>query len=247
MSTTPQAVLSLPDGRSVALPLLKDSSGADFLDVRKLYGDTGLFTFDPGFTSTASCESTITYIDGAKGILLYRGTALLCPPIINRVFTHIDFHLPTLSNFFDSHNLSKTTAGYPIEQLARDGDLVDCTYLLLNGELPTHHERRVFLDDSRHRMVHERLIKFYQGFKSDAHPMAIMVGVVGAMSSFYDHGFDIHSKPHRVEACMRVIGKMPTLAAMAYKTSVRTPLEPFICATTMPRGVLSFVIDGLFS
>jgi len=180
------AVLSLPGGRKIALPLLKDSSGSEFLDVRKLHSEVGVFTFDPGFTSTASCESRITFIDGNQGVLLYRG--------------------------------------YPIEQLAEDGDLVDCTYLLLKGELPNHHERCRFLDESRHRMVHESLIKFYQGFKSDAHPMAIMVGVVGALSSFYNTGFDIHDAEHRHEACLRIIGKMPTLAAMAYKTSIGEPI-----------------------
>jgi len=181
------ASLALPNGQTVQLPMLVDSAGSSFVDIRNLYGETGVCCFDPGFGSTASCESEITYIDGNRGWLLYRG--------------------------------------YPIEQLAAKGDLGDCVYLLLNGELPNQEQRDSYLKRVRgQRLVHESLIKFYSGFRHDAHPMAIMVGVVGALSSFYNDGFDVRSAESRMHCCFNIIAKMPTLAAMAYKTAIGEPI-----------------------
>jgi len=181
------ATLSFPNGQSIQLPVLTDSSGSQFVDIRKLYPDIGICCFDPGFGSTASCESQITYINGNQGVLLYRG--------------------------------------YPIEQLADKGDLADTVYLLLNGELPNQRERSKFEKDVRgQRLVHESLIKFYSGFRYDAHPMAIMVGVVGALSSFFNDDFDIESPASRMHCCLNIIAKMPTLAAMAYKTAIGEPI-----------------------
>jgi len=183
------ATLYLPDGRVLRLPVLRDNAGATFLDVRRLYPEHAVCTFDPGFNSTASCASAITYIDGDKGRLLYRG--------------------------------------YPIEDLAKHGDMMDCWHLLLRGSLPTRSERHVFQRDARgHRMVHEHLIRFFNGFQHDAHPMAIMVSVVGALSAFYDkdHGLDYESAEMRDLAGLRVVGKMTTLAAMAYKTAHGQPI-----------------------
>ena len=156
--------------------------GPDVIDISKLYSDTGKFTYDPGFTSTASCKSSITYIDGEEGTLLYRG--------------------------------------YPIEQLAEKGNYLETCYLLLNGELPNKKEFEEF--DSiitNHTMVHEQLNRFFGGFRPDAHPMAIMCGVVGALSAFYHDSTDINDPEQRKIACFRLIAKMPTLAAMAYKHS----------------------------
>jgi len=167
-------------------PVLSGSVGPDVVDIRKLYGQTGMFTFDPGFTSTASCESALTYIDGDEGVLLHRG--------------------------------------YPIGQLAENSSFMEVSYLLLNGELPSKDELATFTRTiSRHTMVHEQLSSFYKGFRRDAHPMAIMCGVVGALSAFYHDSTDISDPMQRRIASHRLIAKMPTIAAMAYKYSVGQP------------------------
>ncbi len=167
------------------LPVYEGTTGADVIDVSSLAGK-GVFTFDPGFMSTASCESKITYIDGGKGVLLYRG--------------------------------------YPIEQLAEKSDFLECCYLLLNGELPNAEEKESFNNRIRyHTMVHEQMHSFFNGFPRNAHPMAIMVGVVGALSAFYHDNLEIGNDEHRMEAAVRLIAKMPTLAAMCYKYSVGQP------------------------
>jgi citrate synthase len=168
------------------LPVLNGTCGPDVVDIRKLYGSTGMFTYDPGYKSTASCESALTYIDGDEGVLLHRG--------------------------------------YPIGQLAEQSSFMEVSYLLLNGELPNKAE----LDDfsytiTRHTMLHEQLIQFYRGFRRDAHPMAVMCGVVGALSAFYHDSTDISDPLQRKIASHRLIAKMPTIAAMAYKYSVGQP------------------------
>ena len=164
----------------------KGTIGPDVIDISKLYSDTGKFTYDPGFTSTASCKSSITYIDGEEGILLYRG--------------------------------------YPIEQLAEKGNYLETCYLLLNGELPNKQEFEEFNNIiTNHTMVHEQLNRFFGGFRPDAHPMAIMCGVVGALSAFYHDSTDVNDPEQRKIACFRLIAKMPTLAAMAYKYSLGQP------------------------
>ncbi|WP_420382806.1 citrate synthase [Novosphingobium sp.] len=173
-------------GKTVTMPVLSGTIGPDVIDIRKLYGQTGAFTYDPGFTSTASCDSAITYIDGDEGVLLHRG--------------------------------------YPIGQLAENSSFMEVSYLLLNGELPSQAE----LDDfsrtiTRHTMVHQQLSSFYSGFRRDAHPMAIMCGVVGALSAFYHDSTDIADPVHRTISSHRLIAKMPTLAAMAYKYSLGQP------------------------
>jgi citrate synthase len=174
------------DGKSADYPVRSGSVGPEVIDIRKLYGNTGCFTFDPGFTSTASCESRITYIDGDQGILLHRG--------------------------------------YPIEQLAEKSSFLEVAYLLLKGELPNQQEHDEFKYlITRHTMVHEQLATFYRGFRRDAHPMAVMCGVVGALSAFYHDSTDIHDPKQREIACHRLIAKMPTIAAMAYKYSVGQP------------------------
>lgn len=168
------------------LPILSGSMGPDVIDIRRLYGQSGLFTYDPGFTSTASCTSKITYIDGDEGILLYRG--------------------------------------YPIEQLAEKCDFLEVCYLLLNGDLPNGAEMKGFVTTvSQHVMVHEQLSKFYSGFRRDAHPMAVLVGVVGALSAFYHDVMDITSKEDRYMSAIRLIAKMPTMVAMCYKYSIGMP------------------------
>ena len=175
------------DGRVIDLPFLKDATGASFLDVRKLYPTTQICTYDPGFNSTASCASAITFIDGDKGRLLYRG--------------------------------------YPIEDLAEHGDMADCAHLLIRGVLPTRKQRREFQREVRaHRLVHEHLIRFFHGFNHDAHPMAILVSVVGALSAFYNDDHDYTDPATRDLAGMRCVGKMPTLAAYAYKTAHGQPI-----------------------
>ncbi len=184
-------------GAATDYPVLGGTVGPDVIDIRKLYGNTGRFTYDPGFTSTASCESKITYIDGDVGTLLYRG--------------------------------------YPIEQLAEQSSYMEVAYLLMNGELPSQAEHDEFnYTISRHTMVHEQLSQFYRGFRRDAHPMAIMCGVVGAMAAFYHDSTDIHDAKQRVIASHRLIAKMPTLAAMAYKYAVGQPFQ-------YPDNQLSFV------
>jgi citrate synthase len=171
---------------SAELPILSGTIGPDVLDIRKLYGATGQFTYDPGFTSTASCDSKITYIDGDAGVLLHRG--------------------------------------YPIEQLAEKSNFMEVAYLLLNGELPNKTGYDDFVHTiTRHTMVHEQLAMFYRGFRRDAHPMAIMCGVVGALSAFYHDSTDIDDPEQRKIASHRLIAKMPTIAAMAYKYAVGQP------------------------
>ena len=173
-------------GKSFDFPVVKGTEGPDVVDIRKLYAQTDAFTFDPGFTSTASCESAITFIDGDKGVLLHRG--------------------------------------YSIEQLSEHSSFMEVSYLLLNGELPSKDELANFsYTISRHTMLHEQLATFYRGFRRDAHPMAIMCGVVGALSAFYHDSTDISDPTHRVISSHRLIAKMPTIAAMAYKYSVGQP------------------------
>jgi citrate synthase len=174
------------DGKSIDLGIKQGTIGPSVIDIAKLYAQTGMFTYDPGFTSTASCESAITYIDGDQGVLLHRG--------------------------------------YPIEQLAEHGDFLETCYLLLEGELPTAAQKADFdYRVTRHTMVHEQMARFFQGFRRDAHPMAVMVGSVGAMSAFYHDSTDISDPHQRMVASMRMIAKMPTLAAMAYKYTIGQP------------------------
>ena len=180
-----EAKLSI-DGKEFGYEVLKGSVGPDVIDIRKLYGQTGDFTYDPGFTSTASCDSAITYIDGDAGVLLHRG--------------------------------------YPIGQLAEHSSFMEVSYLLLNGELPSGDELAKFSNTiTRHTMVHEQLATFYRGFRRDAHPMAIMCGVVGALSAFYHDSTDITDAKQREIASHRLIAKIPTIAAMAYQYSVGRP------------------------
>ena len=175
--------------------------GPQVIDVRKLYANTGMFTYDPGFTSTASCDSGLTYIDGDEGVLLHRG--------------------------------------YPIGQLAEQSSFMEVSYLLLNGELPSAKELDEFTRTiTRHTMIHEQLTTFYRGFRRDAHPMAIMCGVVGALSAFYHDSTDINDPEQRRIASHRLIAKMPTIAAMAYKYSVG---QPFV----YPRNDLSYTANFL--
>ena len=179
----------------------KGSIGPDVIDISKLYSETGKFTYDPGFTSTASCKSTITYIDGEEGVLLYRG--------------------------------------YPIEQLAEKGNYLETCYLLLNGELPNQSQYNEFDEIiTNHTMVHEQLNRFFTGFRPDAHPMAIMCGVVGALSAFYHDSTDVNDAEQRKIACFTLIAKMPTLAAMAYKHSLGQP-------TIYPKNELSYASNFL--
>ncbi|WP_062560528.1 citrate synthase [Paracoccus aminovorans] len=191
----------LVEGKELELPILSPTAGPDVLDIRKLYGQADVFTYDPGFTSTASCDSTITYIDGDKGELWYRG--------------------------------------YPIEQLAAQSHYLEVCYLLLYGELPnkeqlTDFENRI----TRHTMVHEQMHYFFRGFRRDSHPMATMVGVVGAMSAFYHDSIDINDPMQREIASIRLIAKVPTIAAMAYKYSLG---QPFV----YPRNELDYASNFL--
>jgi citrate synthase len=168
------------------LPLMEGSVGPAVIDVRKLYADTGYFTYDPGFTSTASCTSNLTYIDGEEGILMHRG--------------------------------------YRIEDLAEHCDFMEVCYLLLNGELPDLNEKDHFVHSiTYHTMLHEQMMNFFRGFRRDSHPMAIMVGVVGALSAFYHDSTDISDPQQRIVASYRLLAKMPTIAAMAYKYSMGQP------------------------
>jgi len=185
--TTPNRSARLElDGKTYDLPIRSPSVGPDVLDIRKLYAEADVFTYDPGFTSTAACSSTITYIDGDKGELLYRG--------------------------------------YPIEQLADKSHHLEVCYLLLYGELPTAQQMLDFETRvTRHTMVHEQMHYFFRGFRRDAHPMATMVGVVGAMSAFYHDSTDIADPWQREVAAIRLIAKVPTIAAMAYKYSLGQP------------------------
>jgi citrate synthase len=192
-----KATLSFSDGSpSVEFPIYKGTIGPDVIDIRKLYGGTGKFTYDPGFMSTASCNSSITYIDGDKGELLYRG--------------------------------------YPIEQLAVNADFMESCYLLLNGELPNGVQKQEFVDTvTKHTMVHEQMQFFFRGFRRDAHPMSVLVGTVGALASFYHDSLDINDAKQREISAIRLIAKMPTLVAMAYKYSMG---QPFM----YPRNDLSY-------
>ena len=175
-------------GDKYHLPVIDGSIGPSVIDVRRLYAETGHFTYDPGYTSTGSCESGLTYIDGEKGVLLHRG--------------------------------------YPIEDLAEKTSFLEVAYLLLYGELPNTADRDKFLHDiTYHTMLHEQLMNLYRGFRRDAHPMAIMCGVVGALSSFYHDSTDINDPHARMVASYRLIAKMPTIAAMAYKYSIGQPFN----------------------
>ncbi|MEN0652270.1 MULTISPECIES: citrate synthase [Hyphobacterium] len=194
------ATLSI-DGKSYELPVYKGSVGPDVVDIRSLYKDAGVFTYDPGFTSTASCESQITYIDGDEGVLLYRG--------------------------------------YPIDDLAENSSFIEVAYLLLHGELPNKDELKGFDQTIRyHTMLHDQFDQFFRGFRRDAHPMAVMVGTVGALSAFYHDSTDINDPRARVIASHRMIAKMPTIAARAYKYSVG---QPFVS----PRNELDFATNFL--
>ncbi|WP_306004937.1 citrate synthase [Aquicoccus porphyridii] len=189
------------DGTSYDLPLLSPTAGPNVIDIRKLYAQAGVFTYDPGYTSTASCDSTITYIDGAKGELLHRG--------------------------------------YPIDQLAEKSHYLEVCYLLLYDNLPTAAELEAFeATITRHTMIHEQMHNFFRGFRRDAHPMATMVGVVGAMSAFYHDSTDISDPRQREIASHRMIAKMPTIAAMAYKYSIG---QPFV----YPRNDLDYASNFL--
>ena len=194
-----KATLKLPDGGSIDFPVLSGSVGPDVVDIRTLYGKTGVFTYDPGFLSTASCASTITYIDGDQGVLLYRG--------------------------------------YPIDQLAVHCDFLEVCYLLLRGELPNQKQKDEFVGMvTKHTMVHDQINRFFTGFRRDAHPMAVLVGVVGALSAFYHDSLDITDQRHREVAAFRLIAKLPTLVAMAYKYNMG---QPFV----YPRNDLSYTAN----
>ena len=198
-----KATLSFSDGSpSIDMPIYKGTIGPDVIDIRKLYGQTGKFTYDPGFMSTASCNSKITYIDGDKGELLYRG--------------------------------------YPIEQLAVNCDFLETCYLLLNGELPNAAQKAEFENTvTRHTMIHEQMNFFFRGFRRDAHPMSVLVGTVGALASFYHDSLDINDPEQREISAIRLIAKMPTLVAMAYKYSIG---QPFV----YPRNDLSYSANFMY-
>ncbi len=199
-ATTNNKTATLTVGnKNFDLPVLTGTVGPDVIDIGKLYAQTGMFTYDPGFTSTASCQSKITYIDGDAGVLEYRG--------------------------------------YPIEQLAEKGDFLETCYLLLYGELPTKAQKEDFdYRVTRHNMVHEQMARFFQGFRRDAHPMAVMVASVGALAAFYHDSTDINDPTQRMIASIRMIAKVPTLAAMAYKYSVG---QPFV----YPKNSLSYAAN----
>jgi citrate synthase len=196
-----KATLTLHDGQKIEFPVHSGSIGPDVVDIRALYGKTGVFTYDPGFLSTASCSSTITYIDGDAGILLYRG--------------------------------------YPIEQLAKHCDFLEVCYLLLNGELPSGKQKADFDNViTHHTMVHDQLNRFFTGFRRGTHPMAVMVGVVGALSAFYHDSLNIADPEHRRISAFRLIAKLPTITAMAYKYTVG---QPFM----YPKNDLSYTANFL--
>jgi citrate synthase len=189
-------------GRSWEFPVMEGSVGPRVIDISALYGETGMFTYDPGFTSTASCDSAITYIDGAEGLLMHRG--------------------------------------YRIEDLAEHSDFMEVCYLLLHGELPNKTEKEQFTHSiTYHTMVHEQVHNFFRGFRRDSHPMAVMVGVVGALSAFYHDSTDITDPHQRLIASHRLIAKMPTIAAMAYKYSIG---QPFV----YPRNDLDYAANFLY-
>ena len=189
-------------GEQIELPVMEGTAGPRVIDVRRLYAETGCFTYDPGYTSTGSCESRITYIDGEEGVLLYRG--------------------------------------YPIQELATNCDYPEVCYLLLYGDLPTQKQQSKFEHDiTYHTMLHEQLNTFYRGFRRDSHPMAIMCGVVGALSAFYHDSLDISDPRHRMVASYRMIAKIPTIAAQAYKYSIG---QPFV----YPRNDLKYSENFLY-
>lgn len=198
-----KATLSFSDGSApIDMPIYKGTVGPDVIDIRKLYGQTGKFTYDPGFMSTAACNSAITYIDGDKGELLYRG--------------------------------------YPIEQLAVNCDFLETCYLLLKGELPNAVDKEKFTETvTKHTMVHDQMQFFFRGFRRDAHPMAVLVGTVGALSSFYHDSLDINDPEQREISAIRLIAKLPTLVAMAYKYNVG---QPFV----YPRNDLSYAANFMY-
>lgn len=202
MAQKGMATLNLNDGSEpIELPVLSGTMGPDVVDIRALHAKSGLFTYDPGYLSTASNSSKITFIDGDKGILLYRG--------------------------------------YPIEQLATHCDFVDVCYLLMNGELPTIEQKSEFdCAIKHHSMLHEQLVRFYSGFRRDAHPMAVMVGVVGALSAFYHEALNISDPVHREQSAFRLIAKLPTITAMAYKYNIG---QPFV----YPQNRLSYAENFL--
>ncbi|HUO44932.1 MAG TPA: citrate synthase [Burkholderiales bacterium] len=196
------ATLAFSDNPSKAeFPVLSGTVGPEVVDIRTLYGKTGRFTYDPGFISTASCLSKITYIDGDEGVLMYRG--------------------------------------YPIEQLAEHCDFLEVAYLILHGELPTPAQLKAFIDDiTHHTMVHEQLVRFFSGFRRDAHPMAVMCGVVGALSAFYHDALDIKNPDDREKTATRLVAKVPTIAAMCYKYNIGMPFM-------YPKNALSYVENFL--
>ena len=188
-------------GESIEIPVLNGTEGPNVLDIRLLYNKTGMFTYDPGFTSTASCDSSITYIDGNKGILRHRG--------------------------------------YDINELATNSDFLEVCYLLLHGDLPSPEDKLKFENViTNHTMLHEQLVHLYRGFRRDAHPMAIMVGVVGALSAFYHDSTDFSDIKQRMIACHRLIAKIATIGAMAYKYSIG---QPFV----YPKNNLSYAENFL--
>jgi citrate synthase len=197
------ATLSFTDGTPpIDFPVLSGSVGPDVIDIRPLYAKTGKFTYDPGFMSTASCRSTITYIDGDKGILMYRG--------------------------------------YPIEQLAEHCDFLEVAYLIMYGELPNPSQKDEFVNTvTKHTMVHEQLARFFSGFRRDAHPMAVLCGVVGALSAFYHDALDINNPRHREITAFRLIAKLPTITAMVYKYNQG---QPFM----YPKNKLSYTENFLY-
>ncbi|CAB3792070.1 Citrate synthase [Paraburkholderia caffeinitolerans] len=197
IDATTHATLTIPGhAEGVELPVYKGTTGPDVIDIRKLYAQTGMFTYDPGFMSTAACNSAITYIDGDKGELLYRG--------------------------------------YPIDNLAQNADFLETCYLLYKGELPTQQQKDEFVAMvTNHTMVHEQMHFFFRGFRRDAHPMAILVAAVGALSAFYHDSLDINDPKHRDVSAIRMIAKLPTLVAMAYKYTIG---QPFV----YPRNELSY-------
>jgi citrate synthase len=205
MATIPNGSVTFTlDGtnRSTKLPMLKGTIGPDVVDIRKLYSDLGVFTFDPGYGETASCESQITYNDGDAGVLLYRG--------------------------------------YPIEQLAEHSDFIEVCHLLMNGELPNAAQLKEFRKGvTYHTMVHEQIRRFFDGFRRDAHPMAVMCGVVGALAAFYHDNLDINDARQREIAAFRLIAKVPTIAAMAYKYALG---QPFV----YPRNDLDYAANFLY-
>ena len=179
--------IAISSNKKISLPIIESTEGPNVIDVRDLYKETGHFTFDPGYLSTGSCESKITFIDGDKGILLHRG--------------------------------------YTIEELAKHADFMETSYLLLHGELPNKKQKEKFEKNIRyHTMLHEQMKTFIQGFRRDAHPMAVMVGTVGALSAFYRDSEDFSNHKQRLISTHRIIAKMPTIAAWAYKYSLGQPV-----------------------